>query len=106
MRSDSRSLIIVLTIFVTANLAIGQTQPNPKKKATNPPKQQSSDQEIGKSHSKLQPEQKRLVDDYVGHHNQTTGSKIVPQEAYDNARLSMRTTQAVRKVTQGAFGCP
>jgi hypothetical protein len=78
-------------MLVAANLEIGQTQPS-KKKATNPPKQQNGDQEIGKSYSKLQPEQKRLVDDYVSHYNQTTGSKIVPQEAYDNARLSMRAT--------------
>jgi hypothetical protein len=87
-----RAFIIVLTIFVAGNLAISQTQPNPKEKATNPPKQVSSDQEIGKSYSKLQPEQKRLVDDYVSHYNQTTGSKAVPQEAYDNARMSVRTT--------------
>jgi hypothetical protein len=77
---------------VAAKLAIGHTQPNPKNNATNPPKQQNGEQESGKSYSKLQPEQKRLVDDYVSHYNQTTGSKIVPQEAYDNARLSMRTT--------------
>jgi hypothetical protein len=92
MRLGIRALIIVLTIFVAGNSAIGQTQPNPNKKATNPPKQVSSDQEIGKSYSKLQPEQKRLVDDYVSHYNQTTGSKVVPQEAYDNARMSVRTT--------------
>ena len=92
MRLGIRAFIIVLTIFVAGNLAIGQTQPNPKKKATSPPKQASSDQEIGKSYSKLQPEQKRLVDDYVSHYNQTTGSKLVPQETYDNARLSIRTT--------------
>jgi hypothetical protein len=64
----------------------------PKKKAINPAKQQTSDQAIGKSYFKLQPDQKRLVDDYVSHYNQTTGSKIVPQEAFDNARLSLRTT--------------
>ncbi len=40
----------------------------------------------------MQPEQKRLVDDYVSHYNLTTAGKVVPQEAYDNARLSMRTT--------------
>jgi hypothetical protein len=33
-----------------------------------------------------------LIDDYVSHFNQTTGSKLVPQETYDNARLSIRTT--------------
>jgi hypothetical protein len=77
---------------VATKLAIGHTQPNPKNNATNPPKQQDGGQESGKSYSKLQPEQKRLVDDYVSRYNQTTGSKIVPQEAYDNARLSLRTT--------------
>jgi hypothetical protein len=77
---------------VAAKLAIGHTQPNPKNNATNPPKQQNGEQESGKSYSKLQPEQKRLVDDYVSRYNQTSGSKIVPQEAYDNARLSLRTT--------------
>src|SRR5580765_3753747 len=87
-----RVFIIVLAIFVAGNLAIGQTQPNPKVKATNPPKQVSNAQEIGKSYSKLLPEQKQLVDDYVNHYNQTTGSKLVPQETYDNARLSIRTT--------------
>jgi hypothetical protein len=69
--------MIVLTIFVAANLGIGQTQPKPKKKVTNPPKQQTSDQEIGKSYSKLQPDQKRSVAGYVIHYNQTTGSNIV-----------------------------
>ncbi len=92
MRLGIRAFIIVLAIFVAGNLALGQTQPNSKKKATNPPKHSGSDQEIGKSYSKLQPEQRRLVDDYISHYNQTTGSKVVPQEAYDNARMSIRTT--------------
>ena len=82
----------VLTVFVGANLVIGQTQPNSKKESTNPTKEGDSRQEIGKSYSSLRPEQRRLVDDYISHYNQTTGSKIVPQEAYDNARLSVRTT--------------
>jgi hypothetical protein len=86
-RLDSRSLTIVLTIFVAANLGIGQTQPKPKKKAINPAKQQTSNQEIGKSYFKLQPHQERWVAGHVSHRNQTTGSKIVAQEAYDSARL-------------------
>ncbi len=92
MKVDTRAFTIALTIFVAVNLAVGQTQPNSIKKAINPPEQESISQEIGKSYSKLQPEQKRLVDDYIRHYNQTTGSKVVPQEAYDNARLSVRTT--------------
>ena len=82
----------VLTVFVGANVVIGQTQPNSKKESTNPTKEGDSRQEIGKSYSRLRPEQQRLVDDYVSHYNQTTGSKIVPQGAYDNARISVRTT--------------
>jgi hypothetical protein len=91
MKVYARVIIFVLTIFVATNLAIGQTQPNLKKKATNPPKQTSNDQEIGKLYSKLLPEQTRLIDGYVGHYNETTGSKLVPQEVYGDARLSVRT---------------
>jgi hypothetical protein len=92
MRLGTRAFVIFLTVFVGANLAMGQTQPNSKNKSTSPPEERGSGQEIGKSYSELLPEQKRLVDDYVGHYNETTGSKVVPQEAYDNARLSVRTT--------------
>ena len=84
------TIALTLTIFVAANLGVGQT--NSSKNAPKPSKERTSSQDIGKSYSKLQPEQKRLVDDYVSHYNQTTGSKVVPQEAYDNARLSVRTT--------------
>jgi hypothetical protein len=48
--------------------------------------------ELGKSYASLRPEQKRLVDDLVRHYNVTTGSALVPEQAYDNARLSIRTT--------------
>jgi len=48
--------------------------------------------EFGKSYDTLRPEQKKLVDDYIRRYNQTTGSRIVAREAYDNARLSVRTT--------------
>ncbi len=89
MKRNRSAFSVGLAIVVAANLAIGQVQPDPKKKA---PKDENSSQEIGKSYSKLLPEQKSLVDDYIRHYNQTTGSKLVPQEAYDNARLSVRTT--------------
>lgn len=85
MKLTTRTFMLVLVTVVAANLAIGQT-------ASKPPKDGNSTQEIGKSYSKLLPDQKRLVDDFIGHYNQTTGMKIVPQEAYDNARLSVRTT--------------
>ncbi|HEX4773198.1 MAG TPA: hypothetical protein VH351_20360 [Bryobacteraceae bacterium] len=48
--------------------------------------------ELGESYSALRPEQKRLVDDLIRHYNATTGSKLVSEQAYDNARLSVRTT--------------
>ena len=85
MKPNARLYVIVLTTFVAVGLAIGQ-------KAPTTPKDGNGDQEIGKSFSKLLPEQERLVEDYIKHYNETTGSKIVPQEAYDNARLSVRTT--------------
>ena len=91
MNVTTRTWMVALAIFGSMSVATGQTQAN-KKKVTDPPEEVDSAQEIGKSYSKLQPEQKRLVDDYVNHYNQATGSKIAPPEAYDNARLSMRTT--------------
>jgi hypothetical protein len=85
MKLTIRAFLVVLTTFAAANLAMSQKTPKT-------PTDGNSGQEIGKSYSKLLPEQKRLVDDYIGHYNQTTGSKVVPQEAYDSARLSVRTT--------------
>jgi hypothetical protein len=85
MKLTTRAFLVVLISAATVHLATGQ-------KAPETPKDGNGAQEIGKSYSKLLPEQKRLVDDYIGHYNQTAGSKIVPQEAYDGARLSVRTT--------------
>jgi hypothetical protein len=82
----------VATIFGAASLAIGQTQPNSVKNGPEPDRKTNDSQEIGKSYSSLLPEQRRLVDDYIRHYNETTGNKVIPQEAYDNARLSVRTT--------------
>jgi hypothetical protein len=90
MKVSTRALTVALTIFVAT--ALGMGQPPPQKNASKLPKERTSTQEIGKSYSNLRPEQKRLVDDYIRRYNQTTGSKLVPQEAYDNARLSVRTT--------------
>jgi hypothetical protein len=33
-----------------------------------------------------------LVGEFVGRYNQATGKELVPQHAYDSARLSVRTT--------------
>ena len=40
----------------------------------------------------MRPEQVRLIDSFIRSYNATTGSELVPQQAYDNARLSIRTT--------------
>jgi hypothetical protein len=40
----------------------------------------------------LRPEQKHLIDDSVRRHNQTTGSRFEPEQVYDGARMSLRTT--------------
>jgi hypothetical protein len=60
--------------------------------AATPPVTNGENGELGKSYDALRPEQKRLVDDLIRHYNATTGSKLVPEKAYDNARLSIRTT--------------
>jgi len=60
-----------------------------KKSAT---AQKASSTEFGKSYASLRPQQKKLVDDFIGRYNQTTGNKLLPEKAYDDARLSVRTT--------------
>lgn len=91
MRVHVRLIFLFLLSFVAMELPGAQTQPSDKK-ATTPQKAKSNDQEMGKSYATLRPEQKRLVDDFVRRYNQTIGSKVIPQQAYDNARLSIRTT--------------
>jgi hypothetical protein len=65
-------------------------------KSNTPPKQAAAKtqqpQEFGKSYATLRPAQRRLIDDYIRRYNQTTGSKVVAQTAYDDARMSVRTT--------------
>ena len=96
IRGSSRRLamkvraLIVLSLFAM-RLVVAQTQPN-QKKATPAQKPKSTTSQFGTSYASLRPEQKRLVDDYIRRINTTTGSKLVPQQAYDNARLSIRTT--------------
>src|SRR5579862_1484971 len=92
MKLNALVFMAVTAIFGGASPATGQTQPNSSKKSPEPARNENTTQEIGKSYLRLLPEQRRLVDDYIGHYNETTGSKVIPQEAYDNARLSVRTT--------------
>src|SRR6516164_5125600 len=52
----------------------------------------TSPRAFGQSYDTLLPEQKKLVDDFIRRYNETTGNKATPKEAYDNARMSVRTT--------------
>jgi hypothetical protein len=81
---------ICFSLFAT-QLVAAQTLPI-QKNATSSQKLESGDREIGKSYATLRPEQQRLVDDFVSRYNQATGSQLVPEQAYDKARLSVRTT--------------
>ena len=78
-------LSVVAVIFVVA-----QTQPSQPQTPTQ--KAESGEREVGRSYATLRPEQKRLVDDFVMRYNRVTGSDLVPEHAYDKARLSVRTT--------------
>jgi hypothetical protein len=61
-------------------------------KPTGSEKQSASPRAFGQSYATLLPEQKKMVDDFIRRYNETTGSKATPKEAYDNARMSVRTT--------------
>jgi len=90
MNRPAQVIASSLALFV---LAAGMSaQKQTPAKATVPPKQASSPRAFGESYDTLLPEQKRLVDDFVRRYNQTTGSKLVPEQAYDRARVSVRTT--------------
>jgi hypothetical protein len=90
MKRMVRLIVVILFSFVALGLVIAQT-PNQNKAATSQ-KQKSETLELGKSYAALRPEQKRLVDDFVRRYNGITGSNLIPEHAYDNARLSIRTT--------------
>jgi hypothetical protein len=91
MKLTARLIVLILFSLVAVELVIAQTQPDQKKAAT-PQKPKSETLELGKSYASLRPEQKRLVDEFVRRYNATTGSNLVPEQAYDNARLSICTT--------------
>ena len=84
-------LIVLILFYGRLGLVIAQTQPN-QKKATIPKSQKAKPWSSVSPMPALRPEQRHLVDDFVHRYNATTGSKLVPEQAYDNARLSVRTT--------------
>ena len=91
MKLIARLIVLILFLLVTLDLVVAQTQPTPKK-AAKPANSKSETLELGTSYASLRPEQKQLVDDFIGRYNATTDSKLIPEQAYDNARLSVRTT--------------
>ena len=91
MKQMARLIVLIVCSLTSLELVIAQTQPNQKVAATSQ-KPKSETLELGKSYAALRPEQKRLIDDFIRNYNSTTGSKLVPEQAYDNARLSTRTT--------------
>jgi len=86
-----RAISTSLAVIALAAGASAQNQTKPKKPSA-PQKAAANPQEFGKSYATLRPEQKKLIDDFIRRYNTTTGSKIVSQEGYDGARMSVRTT--------------
>ncbi len=90
MKRMIRLFALILFPLVATELSFPQPQPN--QKATTSQKPKSEALELGRSYAELRPEQVRLIDNFIRSYNATTGSKLVPQQVYDNARLSIRTT--------------
>jgi hypothetical protein len=86
IQAISASLAILL-------LAVGvSAQKSTAEKDATPQKQASTPHVFGESYGTLLPEQKHLLDDFVRRYNQTTVSKLVPEQVYNSARVSVRTT--------------
>jgi hypothetical protein len=90
MKHLARLFLLIVFPLVATELVFAQAQPN--QKAATSQKSKGERLELGKSYATLRPEQVRLVDSFIRSYNATTGNKLVPQEAYDGARLSVRTT--------------
>ncbi len=90
MKRTVRLIALVFFSIVATGLSFPQSQPNQKAATSQKPKGETL--ELGKSYATLRPEQVRLIDSFIRSYNATTGSTLVPQQAYDSARLSIRTT--------------
>jgi len=91
MKRMLRLVVLIVFSLIAVEAGIARTLSN-QKKAAPPQKSKSEILELGKSYAGLLPEQRRLVEDFIRRYNATTGSDLVPEQAYNNARLSMRTT--------------
>ena len=78
-----------LAIFLLAAGMFAQTQ-TPATPA--PDKEPAGPRVFGESYATLLPEQKKLLDEFVRRYNETTGNDANAEEAYDRARMSVRTT--------------
>ena len=86
------ALAFLCAVLIATPLARAQKSSPPAKPTSTPSAKTEHNEEFGKSYATLRPAQRRLIDDYIRRYNQTTGSKIVAQTAYDDARMSVRTT--------------
>jgi hypothetical protein len=84
--------IIVLSLVVAGLFGDLAGQEQKPAKTTTPQPTASGQRAFGQSYVSLLPEQKRLIDDFVRRYNQTTDSKLNPEQAYNGARVSVRTT--------------
>ena len=91
MKPMARLIVLIVCSITSIEMVVAQTQPIQKQAATSQ-KPKSETLELGKSYAALRPEQKQLIDDFIRHYNATTGGDLVAEQAYDNARLSTRTT--------------
>src|SRR5690348_14555434 len=76
-RKPVQALLCVVLIATCVSAQKSNTPPQHAAAETQEP------QEFGKSYATLRPAQRRLIDDYIRRYNQTTGSKVVAQTAYD-----------------------
>ncbi len=90
MKRIVQLIALVLFPLVATDLSFPEQQPNQKPITSQ--KSKSEALELGRSYAELRPEQVRLIDSFIRSYNDTTGSALVPQQVYDGARLSIRTT--------------
>ncbi len=91
MKQMARLIVPIVFLVFPPALVVAQTQPDQKKAAPSH-KPEGGTLELGRSYAELRPEQVRLINNFIRSYNATTGSTLVPQQVYDGARLSIRTT--------------
>jgi len=90
MNSITQMIAVSLVVAGLVGGSAGQEQKPAK--ATTPPPKASSPHAFGQPYATLLPEQRSLLDNFVRTYNQTMGSTLDPEQAYNGARVSVRTT--------------